>query len=91
MELILYALAGGVAGFIRAIITGKGLILLPKIQVVRGSRHLNLGFLTPILIGAFAGFLAPQAVGVNSFIAALAGYSGTDFIEDLIERRLKQD
>jgi len=91
MEILFFALAGAAGGFIRAIITGKGLIAVPKVQVVRGSRHLNLGIIAPILIGAFAGWLAPATLGVNSVVAAIAGYSGSDFIENIIERRLKQD
>jgi len=91
MEVVFFALAGAAGGFIRALITGKGVIVLPRIQVVRGSRHLNLGILCPVLIGAFSGWLAPATLGVNSIVAAIAGYSGSDFIENIIERRIKLD
>jgi len=88
-EYALFALSGFIAGLIRAIITGKGKILLPKKERYNEHEFLNLGFLAPALIGAFAGFLAPYSLGVDAVVAAMAGYAGTDFIENVIERALK--
>jgi len=88
-EVVMFAIAGLIGGLIRAIVTGKGLIALPRIQSRDRARYLNLGVLAPMAIGAFAGWLAPHALGVDAVVAALAGYSGTDFIENLIERGKK--
>jgi len=89
MEILWYALAGAFGGFVRAIITGKGLILLPHIVVQDGQKYLNLGILAPLLIGAFAGWIAPAKLGIDSVVGALAGYTGADLIENLSERILK--
>jgi len=86
---LFYAFMGAAGGLVRAVVTGKGVIALPRVEEVQGSKHLNLGFLAPLIIGAVAGYLAPSALGINGVVAALAGYTGTDFIENLIERRLK--
>jgi len=84
-EVILFAFAGAAGGLIRAIITGEGVLPLPKLR--RG--RLDLGFLSAVVIGAFAGVLAPYELGVNGLIAAMAGYIGTDAIENLFERVAK--
>lgn len=89
MHILFYALAGAFGGFIRAIITGKGVILLPHIVVQDGQKYLNLGILAPLLIGAFAGWIAPTKLGVDSVVGALAGYSGADLIENLVERAFR--
>jgi len=89
MEYAFYAIMGFLGGVVRAIVTGKGVILLPRLTEQEGSKYMNLGFLTPALVGAFVGFLAPHAVGTNGVIAGLAGYAGVDMIENLIERALK--
>jgi hypothetical protein len=87
---VAYALMGAAGGLIRTVITGKGIIPLPRVEEkVGGSRHLNLGFLAPMAIGALAGYLAPAALGVDSVVSAIAGYAGSDFLENLIERSLK--
>lgn len=87
---VVYALMGAAGGFVRTVITGKGIIPLPRIEhPTEGSPHLNLGFLAPMAIGALAGYLAPAALGVDSVVSAMAGYAGSDFLENLIERRLK--
>jgi len=88
-EVVLFAVLGGVGGLIRAIITGKGLIMLPKVEEKNRHRFLNLGVLAPIIIGAFAGWLAPHSLGVDSVIAGLAGYVGADFIENLVETKIR--
>jgi len=89
MEVILFALAGFFAGIVREIVTGKGRILLPKKERYNEHEFLNLGFLAPAIIGALAGYLAPYSLGVNTVVAAMAGYVGADFIENIIERALK--
>ena len=87
IEVLCYAAAGAAGGFIRCLVTGKGHIVLPKIQAIEGgSRHLNLGFIAPVAIGAFAGWLAPAALGINSFVSGIAGYAGADFVENVVER-----
>jgi len=85
-EYLLFAALGGLAGFIRLVLTNKGMIPLPKIVEQKGSRYVNLGFITPIVIGLVAGGLAPHALGANSFIAFVSGYFGSDVIENLVER-----
>jgi len=89
LEFVAYALAGFFAGIVRAVVTGKGRILLPKKERYNEHEFLNLGFLAPAIIGALAGFLAPHGLGVNTVVAAMAGYVGADFIENVIERALK--
>ena len=89
MEYLIYALLGAFGAFIRCLITGKGIIALPKIKEQQGSKYINLGIVAPLFIGAFAGWLAPAHLGVNSVVAAIAGYAGTDFIENIVERVAK--
>jgi len=89
VEVILYVIAGAVAGIVRLIITKKGVIPLPKIVEQQGSKYLNLGFIAPLIIGGFAGWIAPKVLEVNTVIAAIAGWAGADFLENLIERLLK--
>ena len=85
MEYLIYAAIGGVAGFVRSVITGKGLIAIPKIETKGSHKFLNLGFITPIIIGCFAGWIAPYHLGVDCAVAALSGYCGADIIENLVE------
>jgi len=87
-EVLLYALIGAIAGVVRALITGKGLLMLPKVEEVNGTLYVNCGFLLAAIVGAFAGAIAPYALSVNCVIAALAGYVGEDFIENAVERSL---
>lgn len=89
MEYLIYALLGAFGGFIRCLITGKGIIALPKIKEQQGSKYINLGIVAPLLIGAFAGWLAPAHLGVNGVVAAIAGYAGSDVIENIAERIIK--
>jgi len=88
-EVVLFALSGFFAGIVRAIVTGKGRILLPSREKFNEHEYLNLGFLAPAIIGALAGFIAPYSLGVDLVVSALAGYVGVDFIENVIERVLK--
>jgi len=87
-EVLLYILIGALAGIVRALVTGKGLLALPKIEEVNGTLYINSGFLLAAVIGGFAGAIAPYVLGVNCVIAALAGYVGEDFIENAVERTL---
>jgi len=88
-EMALFAAVGLLFGFVRAIVTGKGLIALPRIETKNEHKFLNLGVIAPMIIGAAAGWLAPYSLGVDMVVAALAGYTGADFIENLIERAKK--
>lgn len=89
LHVLLFMGAGALGGLVRAVITGKGLVVLPRVVEIDGSSpHLNLGVLAPILVGALAGLLAPASLGVNGIISAMAGYAGTDFIENMVERGL---
>ena len=84
---LIWLVAGAIGGLFRAIIGGKGILLLPRIHtVVGGSRHLNLGVVAPILIGAAAGFIAPYSLKVDGIVAFMAGYMGSDVLENLVER-----
>jgi len=89
-EPLFFALAGGFGGVVRMLVTGKGLLLLPKVEVKEGHRFVNLGFLAPVVIGLAAGLVAPYALGVNTVMALLAGYVGADFIENLAEVRIRK-
>jgi len=84
VEVLIYALAGGFGGLVRSVITGEGVIVLPKVHEGR----VDLGILTSVIIGMFAGMIAPYSLGVDGVIAALAGYAGADFIENALERKL---
>ena len=86
MEILIYCLVGGLAGFLRCAISEKGLVPLPKIEVKGTHRFLNLGILFPIMIGAIAGWLAPSTLGMDSIVAFIAGWGGTDLLENIIER-----
>ena len=87
----IYMLAGAFGGLLRTLVTGKGIVALPRLEHVDGgSLHLNLGFLAPMTIGAGAGLLAPWSLGINGVFSILSGYVGPDFIENLIERQLPQ-
>ena len=84
---LIWLIAGAIGGLIRAIITGKGVLLLPRIHTVAGgSTHLNLGIVAPILIGAVTGYIAPYSLKVDGVVAFMAGYMGSDILENLIER-----
>jgi len=87
-EVLIYILVGALAGIVRALVTGKGLFPLPKIETINGTKYVNAGFLFAAIIGAFAGAIAPYVLGVNCVVAALAGYVGEDFIENTVERAL---
>jgi len=87
-EVLLYMLIGALAGLVRALVTGKGLLALPKVEEINGTLYINSGFLLAAVIGGFAGAIAPYVLGVNCVVAALAGYVGEDFIENAIERTL---
>jgi len=88
-QVVIFAVVGMVGGLVRAVITGKGLIALPRVEEKDGHRFVNLGVIAPMIIGAFAGWLAPHSLGVNSIMAGLAGYVGADFIENLAETRIR--
>jgi len=87
-ETLLYIAIGAIAGVVRAVVTGKGLLMLPKIEEINGAQYINAGFLVSAIIGGFAGVIAPYILGVNCIVAALAGYVGEDLIENVIERAL---
>lgn len=92
MELVLLisAVAGAVGGLTRLLISGKGRIPLPRVYDLPGhSRHLNLGFLLPVVLGMIAGALVNKALHIDGMVSFMAGYAGSDFIENAIERRLK--
>jgi hypothetical protein len=84
IEVIIYALMGGLGGLVRSVITGEGVIVLPKVHEGR----VDLGVIASVIIGMFAGMIAPYSLGVDGVIAALAGYAGADFIENALERKL---
>jgi len=88
VEFVFYALIGGIAGLVRTVLSGKGLVALPKMETKGSHKFLNLGFIAPIIIGCFAGWIVPYRLGVDCAVAALAGYSGADVIENLIETTL---
>jgi len=85
---LLYILIGALAGIVRALVTGKGLLMLPKVEEVNGALYVNCGFILAAIIGGFTGAIAPYVLGVDCVIAALAGYVGEDFIENSVERVL---
>jgi len=59
--------------------------VLPKVR----RRRIDLGFLSAVIIGAFAGSIAPYSLGVDTVIAAISGYVGMDAIENLVERAIR--
>jgi len=86
VEIFIYIIIGAIAGLVRAVITGKGLIPLPRVVSKKGHKFINLGILSPIVIGAVAGWLAPATLGINGVVAFIAAYAGADFIENVVER-----
>ena len=85
VEVLIYAVAGFFGGLVRILVSGEGVLILPKTYQGR----IDLGFLSSLIIGAIAGSIAPHAIGVNSVIAFFAGYVGNDLLENLAERALK--
>jgi len=85
-EIIVFVIAGALGGLVRQVVTGEGILPLPKLH----EGKLDLGFTSAMIIGAFAGWLAPYSLGVDSVIAGLAGYVGQDFIENTVERLLRR-
>ncbi len=86
--MLVLALLGAVGGFVRALVTGKDIILLPRSGEKNGVKFLNMGFLSHALIGAFVGYITSQGLGVDGAVAGLAGYSGPDIIEKVAELRI---
>ena len=89
--IIWWAIAGGLGGLARTLVSGKGIILLPGVKNSPEGRRLDLGFIAPMAIGMLAGYLAPSVLGTDGIVAAMAGYSGADAIENFMERFLKKD
>lgn len=85
--MLVLALLGAVGGFVRALVTGKDVVLLPRSGENNGLKFVNLGFLSHTIIGAF-GYIASQGLGADGAIAGLTGYAGPDIIEKLAELRL---
>jgi len=83
----MYAMGGLMGGLVREIVSHKGVIVLPRREPETGN--VNLGFLSALIIGAVCGVLAPWAIGVNAAFSVLGGYVGQDFIENLVERKVK--
>jgi len=86
-DVLVYAVGGLVGGLVREIVSHKGIIMLPRKDPEMGT--VNLGSLSALIIGAVCGVLAPWSIGVNAFFSILAGYVGQDFIENLVERKVK--
>ena len=84
IEILCFASAGVFGALVRQLVTGEGTLALPEIH----QHRVNLGFVSGMIIGAFAGVIAPYELGVDCVVAALSGYVGQDLTENLIERRL---
>jgi len=89
LEWLVYILAGALAGIVRTVIEGKGIIILPHVVERDRVKMFNLGFLSAAVIGGLAGFIAPYGYGADTLMAALAGFAGSHVIEHLAERKLK--
>ena len=83
-DLFAYAIAGLFGGLVRATVTGEGSLILPQLH----ERRLDLGSLSSLVIGAIVGAVAPYTIGVNSVISFFAGWTGADFIENVLERAM---
>jgi len=88
LEWLVFIVAGVLAGIVRSVVEGKGVIVLPHLVVKRGVKCLNLGFLSSAVIGGLAGYAAPYGLGLDTLIAVLAGYVGSHVVEHLVERKL---
>ena len=91
MELVTCVAFAAFGGIIRLLLTGKGLVLLPRLEKKNEHRFLNIRFLAPIIIGILVGITAPELVGRGVTMAFIGGYLGSDvignFVESVIGRR----
>lgn len=86
-QILAYAAFGAFGGIVRDLVSHKGVVVLPHYQ--KDERNLKLGFVSTAIIGAAAGILAPWTLGVNAMISLLCGYAGSDFIENLAEKKVR--
>jgi len=87
LEILAYALGGALGGLVRELVSHKGVIVLPRKDPETGA--VSLGFISALIVGAVAGILAPWSIGVNFAFSILGGYVGEDFIENLIETKMR--
>jgi len=85
-EILIQLAAGAFGALVRQIISKAGIIKLPR----RLDSDLDLGIVGGCLVGAFCGMLwelfFPGLAVAGYVAAALAGYGGADFLENLYQR-----
>jgi len=80
MEIIYFFLAGAVGSLVKDILVDNTLEL-PK----RINGKIALGFVGGMLVGGFTGWAVDQSI----LMAALAGFSGTAVLENLLNKRFQ--
>jgi len=85
-EILIQLAAGAFGALVRQIISKTGIIKLPR----RLDSDLDLGIVGGCLVGAFCGMLweliFPGLAVAGYVAAALAGYGGADFLENLYQK-----
>ena len=82
---LIYILAGFIGGIIR------GLVCFVKNKVIEKADHFKPHyFLVTILISGIVGATAGALADTEWQVSFLAGYAGTDFIENLYKIKIKR-
>jgi hypothetical protein len=80
---VLYSLLFGLAGgFVR------GLVGFQKDRVLRNGKFRTVYFMVTVITSAIVGAAAGALIGQSWQISFLAGYAGTDLIENLYRMKL---
>ncbi len=84
-KIMIYLLAGFFGGMLR------GLVGLVKNKALEKANHFKASyFIATILISALVGTAAGYFADTAWEVSFLAGYAGTDFLENLYKIKLKQ-
>jgi len=80
MEIVYFFIAGAAGALVKDILVDNTLEL-PK----RVDGKIALGFIGGMLVGGFTGWAVDQSI----LMAALAGFSGTSVLENLLNKRFR--
>jgi hypothetical protein len=72
-----HAVQGAIGGLIGILCKGEGILRIPAIRRDEDGWYIKGGFLAPIAIGAFAGYVIDR----NPALAGLAGFAGKQLLD----------